>query len=45
MIEKSKKISEFLVCEHKNNKRFKNLTGDLKPESISEAYLAQSLFS
>ena len=44
MIEKSKKISEFLVCEHKNNKRFKNLTGDLKPESISEAYLAQHYF-
>mgnify|MGYP001210236501 CR=1 FL=1 len=44
MIEKSKKISEFLVCEHKSNKRFKNLTGDLKPKSISEAYLAQHYF-
>ncbi|MFL2807249.1 MAG: hypothetical protein ACJ0BI_09675 [Paracoccaceae bacterium] len=28
----------------KNNKRFKNLTGDLKPESISEAYLVQHYF-
>ena len=44
MIEKSKKISEFLVCEHKNNKRFKNLTGDLKPESIPAAYMAQHYF-
>ena len=41
---KVEEIANFIVSEHKKNKKYINLPVSLKPQNIEEAYLAQNLF-
>jgi len=43
-MEKPKKIADYLINQHKDKKRFENLSGELLPVSPDEAYLAQFQF-
>ena len=41
---KTSEIAKFLINDHQNNIKYRNLPENLKPKDINEAYLAQKEF-
>ena len=41
---KTSEIAKFLINDHQNNIKYRNLPKNLKPKDINEAYLAQKEF-